>query len=64
MKGKNWDKPLKGPRFYASELNDHHGMELSDTDWINLVNCEDADFEEKYLEYCKLASSPLGKVLT
>jgi hypothetical protein len=71
----NWDKPLKRDKVSDWQRTlDYHGLRLENESdsksWTNFCDAMKVDendtwqtFYPKYLNYCKLMSSPLGQAL-
>jgi hypothetical protein len=71
MKGKNWDKPLSWEGFDKrswSEVFLYHGLRgnwkyAEEHGWYGPETRNDRECYERYLNHCKIMSSPLGKAL-
>lgn len=64
----NWDKPVTVDSFqynWPRPLNRHHGLAFNRRQWFELVGAKGIyDFNEAYINYCKIMSSPLVQALS
>lgn len=71
MKSKNWDKPMVKPSVWCDMFTEYHGLP-ENWKWPEIYEFmglgkeykwSPKDFEEKYISFCKIMSSPLGQAL-